>query len=94
MTFRGHIEIPKIYKLNMSRIWFKKVQNWECVVVDRNIKKIRMLTKCLKFVSERKSILMKIRHCREQYKALVGQRCIWLASSTWWCEMIELVTGR
>ena len=39
-------------------------------------------------------ICMKIRHCREQYKALVGQRCIWLASSTWWCEMIELVTGR
>ena len=26
----------------MSRIWFKKVQNWECVVVDRNIKKIRL----------------------------------------------------
>ena len=26
----------------MSRIWFQKVQNWECVVVDRNIKKIRL----------------------------------------------------
>ena len=42
LSFRGHIEIPKIYKLNMSRVWFKKVQNWECVVVDRNIKKIRL----------------------------------------------------